>query len=155
MRTFSRSFLTFAVTMVAAFGADNSIGTWKLNLGKSKYTGAPMPVKSLNITREAADGGVKQTTAGEQANGTAINASYTAKYDGKEVQVSGNSPYDMIAVKQVNADTFTDERHKMGGQYKATGRLVVSKDGKMMTATIRGTNQDGKAFTAVYVFEKQ
>jgi hypothetical protein len=89
-----------AVTSIAALGADNSLGTWKLNMEKSKYTGAPMPVKSLNVTREAADGGVKQTTTGEQANGTAINASYTAKYDGKEVQVTGNAPYDIIAVKQ-------------------------------------------------------
>ena len=48
-----------------------------------------MPVKSLTVTREAADGGVKQTTTGEQTNGTAINASYTAKYDGKDVPVTG------------------------------------------------------------------
>jgi len=144
-----------AVTSIAALGADNSLGTWKLNMEKSKYTGAPMPVKSLNVTREAADGGVKQTTTGEQANGTAINASYTAKYDGKEVQMTGNAPYDMIAVEQANANTFTDERHKMGGSYKSTGRSVISNDGKTMTTTIKGTNADGKEFTAVFVYDKQ
>ena len=76
-----------AITSVVAYGADNSLGTWKLNVEKSKYTPAPMPVKSLTVTREAADGGVKVTTTGEQADGTPINASYTAKYDGKDVQV--------------------------------------------------------------------
>src|SRR5579872_5176068 len=138
-KNLSRMFIAIAVTAIAAFGADNSLGTWKLNMEKSKYTGAPMPIKSLTITREAADGGVKVTVTGEQANGTAINSSYTVKYDGKEVNVTGNAPYDMIAVKQASANTITDERHKMGGSYKATGRLVISNGGKTMTTTTRGT----------------
>src|SRR5690349_19376417 len=107
--------LGLAITVVAAFGADNSLGTWKLDVAKSKYAPAPMPLKALNITREASDGGVKVSITGEQADGTPIQASYTAKYDGKEVQVTGNSPYDTIAIKQVNANTFTDERKKTGG----------------------------------------
>src|ERR1700704_408321 len=132
----TRAFIALAITTVAALGADNSIGTWKLNAEKSKYTPAPMPVKSLTVTREASDGGVKQTTTGEQADGTAINASYTAKFDGKDVPVTGNAPYDTIAIKQVNANTFTDERKKAGGPYKATGRIVISGGGKTMTTTV-------------------
>jgi hypothetical protein len=46
---------------------------------------------------------------------------YTAKYDGKNVQVSGNSQYDTIAIKQVNANTLTDERKKTSGSYKGRG----------------------------------
>jgi hypothetical protein len=80
MRKLMKVFLILAVAAMAAFGADNTIGTWKLNVEKSKYTPAPMPVKSLTVTREASDGGVKQTTAGEQASATQINATYTAKY---------------------------------------------------------------------------
>jgi hypothetical protein len=37
-----------------------------------------MPIKSLTVTREASDGGVKQTTTGERADGTAINATRPA-----------------------------------------------------------------------------
>ena len=114
-----------------------------------------MPVKSLTVTREASDGGVKQTVTGERADGTAASGSYTAKYDGKEVQVTGNGPYDTIAIKQVNANTLTEERKKTGGSYKATSRIVVSNGGKTMTATVKGTNADGKAFTQVFVFDKQ
>jgi hypothetical protein len=151
----TRALIALAITTVAMFGADNSIGTWKLDVAKSKYTPAPMPVKSLTVTREAADGGVKVTTTGAQADGTAINASYTAKYDGKEVMITGNSPYDMIAIKQVNANTLTDDRKKMGGSYKAKGRLVISNGGKTMTTTTKGTNADGKEFTSIFVFDKQ
>ena len=156
MRTnLTRALVALAITALGAFGADNSIGTWKFNAAKSKYTPAPIPVKRLTVTREAADGGVKQTTTGERSDGTAINASYTAKYDGQDVQVTGNAPYDTIAVKQVNANTLTDERKKTGGSYKATGRTVISGGGKTMTTTTKGTNADGKEFTSTYVFDKQ
>jgi len=156
MRTLlARALVALAITTVAVFGADNTIGTWKLNVEKSKYTPAPMPVKSLTVTREASDGGVKVTLTGEQADGTAINASYTVKYDGKEVPVTGNLPYDTIAIKQVNANTLTDERKKTGGPYKATGRIVVSNGGKAMTTTAKGTNTAGKAFTQNFAFDKQ
>ena len=152
---FSRALLVLAATVIAAMAADNSIGTWKLDVGKSKYSPAPLPLKDLTVTREAADGGVKVTITGEQSDGTKINAGYTAKYDGKEVSVTGNAPYDMIAVKQANANTFTDERHKMGGSYKGTGRTVISNGGKTMTTTVRGTNAEGKPMNSTLVFEKQ
>jgi hypothetical protein len=156
MRTFlTKALIALAITTIGALGADNSIGTWKLNAEKSKYTPAPMPVKSLMITREASDGGAKVTTTGEQADGTQINASYTLKYDGKDVQVTGNSPYDTIAVKQINANTLTDERKKTGGPYHGTSRIVISGGGKTMTSTTKGTNAAGAAFTSTFVFDKQ
>jgi hypothetical protein len=156
MRTFlTKALIALAITTIGALGADNSIGTWKLNVAKSKYTPAPMPVKSLTVAREAADGGVKVTTTGAQADGTDINASYTAKFDGKDVHVTGNSPYDTIALRQVNANTLTDARKKSDGKYKATSRIVISNGGKTMTGTTRGTNAEGKPFTSVFVFDKQ
>ena len=156
MRTLlTKALVALAITTVAALAADNTIGTWKLDVAKSKYTPAPMPIKNLTVTREASDGGVKHTTKGERADGTAINASYTAKYDGKDVQVSGNSQYDTIAIKQLNANTLTDDRKKTGGPYKATGRTVVSNGGKTMTTTTKGTAADGKEFTQILVFDKQ
>jgi hypothetical protein len=156
MRTLlTRTLVVLALTTIGALAADNTIGTWKLNLEKSKYTGAPMPLKSLTIEREASDGGAKVTTTGEQTDGTKINSTYTVKYDGKDVQVTGNSPYDTIAVKQVNANTLTDERKKTGGSYSATGRLVISSNGKTMTTTSKGTNAAGQAFTSTFVFDKQ
>ena len=153
--TLIRAFTVLTLTGVAAIAADHTIGTWKLNAEKSKYAGAPMPVKSLMLNREAYDGGVKQTTTGEQTDGTAIKASYAAKYDGKDVQVTGNSPYDTIAIRRVNDNTLTDSRKKTGGKYQATSRMVVSNGGKTMTATTTGINADGKEFTAVFMYDKQ
>lgn len=151
----TKALTALAITAFSALGADNSIGTWKLNVEKSKSDPAPMPVRNLTITREALDGGVKVNTTGEQADGTAINFSYVAKYDGKDVQVTGNAPYDTIAIRQLNANTLTDERKKSGGPYHATGRTAVSNDGKTMTTITEGATGDGKAFTATYVYDKQ
>ena len=154
--TLSRALVALAITTVAALGADNSIGTWKVNTAKSKYTPAPMPVKSLTSAREAAPGGVKVTLTGERADGTAINATYTAKYDGSAAAVTGSgAPYDSISIKQVNANTFTYEAKQTNGKYHANGRSVISKDGKTMTTTTKGTDTNGAAMTMKLVYEKQ
>jgi len=95
------------------------------------------------------------TTTGEQADGTPINATYTAKYDGTEAKVTGNAPYDTILIKEINANMLTDERKKTGGPYAATGSTVISNGGKTMTTTTKGTNGSGKNFTSTFVFDKQ
>jgi hypothetical protein len=150
------TFVTLAIAATAAFGADNTIGKWKLNIEQSTYTPAPMPVKSLTITREAAGGGAKVTTTGQRADGTAINATYTAKYDGTPSSVTGTgSPYDLVSIKQVDANTLTDERKKTGGKYHVIGRTVISNGGKTMTAITKGVNGDGQVFASTLVFDKQ
>ena len=63
--------------------------------------------------------------------------------------------WDTTAVKQVNASTLTEERSKKGGKYHSSVRTVVSKDGKTMTLTLKGTDADGKAFTSVLVSDRQ
>ncbi len=150
----TKLFIVAALTGMAAFAADNSLGTWKLNMDKSKFDPAPGPVKSLTSTREASDGGVKVTTTGERADGTPINATYTAKYDGKEYPVTG-APWDMMALKQPNANTVTGTMRKSDGKYRGTGRTVISKDGKIMTTTTKGSDAEGKAFHNVMVYDKQ
>lgn len=152
-QTLKKITLVVVLTAFGAFAADNTLGTWKLNMEKSKFSPAA-PVKNLNVMREATDGGVKMTMTGEQADGTPINGSYTAKYDGKEYPVTG-APYDTVAIKQVNANTLTVVQKKTDGKYNVTGKSVVSKDGKTMTNNIKGTNAAGQPYTATMVWEKQ
>jgi hypothetical protein len=146
-------FTVLVITAVGAFGADESLGTWKLNMGKSKFN-PTASVKSLTTTREAAEGGLKLTTTGEQADGTKINSSYTAKYDGNDYPVTG-APWDTISIKQVDSNTFTTVTKNTGGKYKSTGRTVISKDGMTMTTTSKGINAEGNPFNYTMVWEKQ
>ena len=156
-RIFSLALVALAMaSTMAAFGADNSIGTWKANVEKSKYTPAPWPVKSLTVTREAAPGGVKVTNTGVRTDGSAINASYTANYDGSSSAVTGEgSPYDSISVKQGDAHTFTYEAKNSNTKYRASGRIVISADGKTMTYTASGLDADGKPMKLKLVYDKQ
>ena len=113
-------------------------------------------IQSLGSCQESHhhQGRIRAFAHGERSDGTHENDSYTAKYDGKEYPVTGSS-YDTIAVKQVNANTFTYAAKKNGGKYNVTGRSVVSKDGKTTTNTIKGTNAEGQAYHATMVYEKQ
>jgi hypothetical protein len=149
----TRLMLGMAITAVGVVAADNSLGTWKLNLEKSTFTPSA-PVKSLTYTREASHNGVKSTGAGERPDGTPINSSYTARYDGKEHPVTG-SPFATIAIKQVDKNTLTLKLKNAGTKYDATGRSVISADGKLMTTTINGTTTDGTPINYTMVYEKQ
>ena len=143
-----------AVTAIGMFAADSSIGTWKFNAAKSKSTSSN-PIKSQTDVREATpDGGVKMTRTGQLADGTAVSFSYTCKYDGKECPVTGGQ-FDVISIKQVDANTMTYEVKKTGGKYHMTGRNIVSKDGKTRTQTSKGTDAAGKPVTSTSVFDKQ
>jgi hypothetical protein len=85
-----------AIATVAAFAADNSLGTWKLNMKKSKF-GPDWPIKSLTTMRQASNApeyyngqlvgtvGVTERTMGKQADGSPIAINYTVKYSGHSI----------------------------------------------------------------------
>jgi hypothetical protein len=144
------------IATLAAVDTDNSLGTWKANIAASTYTPAPWPVKSLTLVREAVLGGIKVTTTGERTDGTAINTTYSANYDGTPAGVSGKgAPYDTVSIKQIDANTFTYEAKSLSGKYSASGRIVISTDGKTMTLTAAGTATDGNEMTLALVYDKQ
>lgn len=87
-------------------------------------------------------------------DGATINASYTAKYDGREYPVTGE-PWDRIAIRQIDANTFTTETKKTSGKYHFKGQIVISGNGNLMTVNLVGTNAKGEPTTATIVFDKQ
>src|SRR6266699_284740 len=104
-----------AITAVVMFAADSSVGTWKLNATKSKFTGSYV-VKSQTDVREATpDGGVKVTRTGQLADGTPVKGSFAYKYDGKDYPATGLA-FDAISVKRVDANTTTFDVRKNGGK---------------------------------------
>src|SRR5438046_2124390 len=76
--------LVAAVFVTPARAADSSVGTWKVNLAKSKYDPGPAP-KTPNVIKIEADGnGIKVTNDGVNAEGQTPHVTYAAKYDGKD-----------------------------------------------------------------------
>jgi hypothetical protein len=143
-----------AITAIATFGADTSLGTWKYNAAKSRST-STNPIESRTDLREAtADGSVKLTSTEQRADGTSSILSFTCKYDGREYPITGGA-YDTISVKRVYSDTTSFKVKKSGGTYHLTGRNFVSKAGKTLTQTSKGTDAEGKPVTEKLVFDKQ
>jgi hypothetical protein len=132
--------------------ADNpNMGTWKLNEAKSKIpAGAP---KNTTVVYEAAGDSVKVTTDGTDREGKPLHTEWTGKFDGKDYPLTGDSTADSRSYKQVNERTL-DLTNKMGGKVVTTGRVEVSKDGKMRTLHLTGTDSAGKKISSTAVYDK-
>ena len=67
-----------------ALAAEAWLGTWKLNVAKSKYSPGPGP-KSLTLTWEATADGIKHASDGVNGEGEPMHSGYVTKYDGTDV----------------------------------------------------------------------
>jgi len=141
------------IANLSAQASDPRIGTWKLNVAKSKYSPGPAP-QSLTVNVEPSGQGEKVTTEFVNADGTRTATEYTANFDGKDYPLTGSQIADTVSLKRSNART-TVRTDKKGGKVAQTLRRVVSKDGKTMTVTTKGTNAQGQAVNNVALFEKQ
>jgi hypothetical protein len=141
------------IVRVSAQARDARIGTWKLNVAKSKYSPGPAP-QSLTLKVEVSGEGEKATTEGVNAAGTPTMTQYTANFDGKDYPLTGAQNADTVSLKRIDART-TERTDKKGDTVVATLTRVVSEDGKTMTVTVKGTNAQGQAMDNVLVFEKQ
>jgi len=138
---------------VLSQATDPVIGTWELNVAKSKFSPGPGP-KSETRTYVAAGQEIKATSKGVDGEGKPTNASWTIVYDGKDRPLIGNPDADMLSLKRV--DNFTTEfTQKKAGKLVSTGTRVVSKDGKVLTITTKGTNARGQAINDLEVYDKK
>ena len=135
------------------WAADPAIGTWKLNVARSKYSPGPAP-KSATITYEETADGIKRTGESVDAEGKTTSFGYTAKYDGKDYPVTGSDLVDMITLKRIN-DHTTESTLKKSDKVVSTARRAVSKDGRTMTLTVNGTNAKGEKTNNITIYEKQ
>jgi hypothetical protein len=132
---------------------DPFVGTWTLNVAKSKYDPGPTP-KSVTSVYEAAGKGYKVSVTNITASGK-LQYGYTTNLDGKESQVTGTNPNaDTLVVKRVDARTLESVSKKVG-KVTITQRNVISTDGKTRTVTTTGTDAQGQKVNNVAVFEKQ
>src|SRR5262245_902387 len=143
-----------ATSSLSSFAQTNPlVGTWKLNLAKSKLIPGPPP-KSQTATYEAVGQGVKVTVKGADAEGKPTEYQYTANYDGKDYPVTGNPDWDATSLKRIDANTVEFTR-KRAGKVVGTATIVVSKDGKTLTLTAKGVNAKGEKYSNTGVFDKQ
>jgi hypothetical protein len=128
-------------------------GTWKLNVAKSKFSPGPAP-KSMTVTYSiVGTDGVKIVVDATPETGPAQHWEMTARYDGKDHPMTGNPLADTVAMTRVD-DLKGESTFKKAGKVTATNVRQLSKDGKTLTITTKGTTDDGKPRHDVQVFER-
>jgi hypothetical protein len=149
-----RIVLTVAMCFIAvtvAF-ASPQMGTWKLNEAKSKFPAGAS--KNTTVVYEAAGDSVKVTVDGATADGKPTHNEWTGKFDGKDYPLVGDPVSDTRSYKEVD-DRTMELTNKKGGKVTATGRIVVSANGKSRTVTVSGTDAKGMKVKSTAVYDKQ
>jgi hypothetical protein len=132
--------------------SDPVIGTWKLNLAKSKFT-AGAPPKEQTVTLVQAGDQYQVTISGTAPDGTPFSGKYSIPMKGGAGKVLAG-PYDAVSSKRMNDNTL-DVSDMKGGKEVMHIHVVVSKDGKTQTGTAKGVDLLGKPVAAVGVYDKE
>jgi hypothetical protein len=121
-----------------------NVGTWKLNELKSKIP--PGFMKNTTVVYETAGDSVKVTTDGTDKDGKPMHT--------HDYPLVGDSTADSRLYHQIDDHRLT-LANKKDGKITASGRIVVSADGKSRTLTITATDAAGKTVSSTAVYDKQ
>jgi hypothetical protein len=146
--------LTVAVLLIGTmcFAQNPSLGTWKLNEGKSKL-GPGFP-KNTTVVYEAAGDSIKATIDGVDAKGKPTHTVWIGKFDGKDYPVTGDASSDTRALKQIDDHTL-EMTSKKAGKVTLSGKIVIAADGKSRTLTASGTDSMGMKVEGMTFYDKQ
>lgn len=132
--------------------ADPIIGTWKLNVAKSKFApGGELTAGTRVYTESAGLYTLEQKLTGKDGKERSGKATYR---NGQEVKQESSDLADTTMAKKIDANTW-DFDLKKGG--KAVGHVhrVVSTDGKTLTVHNSGAQLSGAKGDETLVFDKQ
>jgi hypothetical protein len=129
------------------------MGSWKLNVAKSKFVTSAPPKESTRTHDDRGSGFVIVTQDSVNAQGVRSRSAYTYKADGKPYPWAqlGATKLQTIALTAVDPFTVTFDVFQ-DGQLTAKGRRTLAKDGRTMT--IESIDLQGKVGN-VQFFDKQ
>ena len=143
---------------------DPMVGTWKLNLERSKFTADYPSPKSETILIEQLQGGVKVTADPVNFRGKPAHVVYSLMFDGKDYPVTGapqdaefgfgDASTDTVAVKRIDPRTISVIR-KQSGKVVSTQKIAISKDGKERISDWKAQNAKGEPITWMTIFDRQ
>jgi hypothetical protein len=130
------------------------IGTWKLNVEKSKFDPGPGP-KSQTLTWKASGSGFDFTVNAVNAQGqTTQTQTASGNFDGTPYPYKTATATGLRTSKWIDGSTI-EEIDSVDGKVRTSRRAVLSKDGKVLTVTASGVNAQGQKVNNLIVYEKQ
>ena len=150
--------------LVAVFGlagslwaADPAVGTWRLNIAKSKFAPSTQAaIKTLTLVIQETGDQSETTVTGTRADGSPISEKFTFPLQGGvwKYQQGGFAEGVSGIGTRIDADTVIFTTIQNGKQIEME-QCVVSKDDKTMNCTAKGTDAKGKPFEGLTVYDKQ
>jgi hypothetical protein len=142
-----------AMLLLAVFGlvgtlwaADPSVGTWKLNVAKSKFSPAYLalskstaPKEETLVFREVGDQ-IELTVTGTRTDGSTISSKSTRPRQGGDIKYQQGGPEGISSVLTVLDPGNWYATSLQDGKQIQMGHGVISKDGKTITVTYKGSN---------------
>lgn len=143
-----------ALSSASGQSQDPLVGTWQLNVAKSKYSPGPPP-KGNTTTITVSGNAYTFKTHSEPASGPAQDWSFTTQMDGKPSKVVGNNANaDTVTYTRVDARTY-DSISSKGGKETLRQHFVFSADGKTRTVTTTGVDGAGQKISNVSVYDRK
>jgi hypothetical protein len=132
---------------------DPILGSWKLDVSKSKFAGATPVRRSMMF--KAAPNGITQSITTTTAGNAQItyHLEYTAKFDGMDYPADVASSFNTIMMKRVDSRTL-QRIGKVQGTVVETETYTVSPDGQALSVKQEGEN-NGVLFMTAQVFERE
>lgn len=140
---------------VALAEGDAHVGTWQLNLAKSRFSPGPPP-KKQTLWYKSEAGQLTALLQGIDADGQPIRpdvGNLVIYLDGKD-HPTASPGYDSSAWTRISARKYVVQRKK-DGKVVLTSTNVVSDDGTIMTITTAGTDENGRAVNNLRVYDRQ
>jgi len=135
--------------------ADPFVGTWQLDVEKSTFDPGSARGNLTRTIEDRGDGFFLMTREGIDAEGNRTFSRYAYKRDGKDYPFPslGAEAPQSLSITLVDAHTEEHVR-KADGKVTATSTGTVSKDGKTMTGTNKGTTHQGQRINTVMVYDR-
>ena len=154
MKKLSLVLCTILLAAAAAQAADNFLGTWTLNVAKSKYDPGPAPKSQTTILDTVAGGATRERGDRVNTDGSRTQWEWTAKFDGKDYPVKGDPDRDMVSLKKIDDNTI-EVTIKKDGKVTNTMKIVVAKDGHSWTNEASSTNPKGVKVHNIMFFDRK
>jgi hypothetical protein len=138
------SALAFAQTKTKkAPQADPWVGTWKLDVAKSKFH-SPAPKEETLTVDSATKDSVKYSTKGTAADGSAYTEAYQGKADGQEYPLTRNGQEVAKVSYHKNTDHNSTGKATIADGSTFTESATVANDGKTLTIKQHFTTKGGE-----------
>jgi hypothetical protein len=134
-------------------GTDPWVGTFKLDVAKSKISGQPPQEETVSVASATRDS-IKYTIGGKDAQGNSYTMNYNGKVSTASPQMMEGKEIAQITYQMSSSHQFTSQGRGSDGS-TSTGTITLAKDNKTITVQEHNKDQQGAERDQTMVYVRQ